>query len=307
VPFKSLETLVLIAFRTLQLKDDNDRSDGKVFSPDGRDNAESARGALFKALIDTPGLATFDAIHRLMEIPDFPVRRKRLIEVARDRAGSDSEAGAWSSADAYAFETDFLTAPRNPFDLQKLALRRLDDLQYDLLNADYAQGATVASLPHEVEVQNWMAERLRNNQGRSYSIEREPHVVEEKEPDIRFRAKASDANVAMEIKVAESWTLDELEGALRVQLVGRYLRDRHNRHGILLLVHQKTRPKGWQTATGEFLVFEQVVSHLRALARLIAAASPNPPQVEIAAIDVSSMKALSKSGERERSRSRGRP
>jgi hypothetical protein len=111
----------------------------------------------------------------------------------------------------------------------------------------------------------------------------------------------------MEIKVAESWTLDELEGALRVQLVGRYLRDRHNRHGILLLVHQKTRPKGWQTATGEFLVFEQVVSHLRALARLIAAASPNAPQVEIAAIDVSSMKALSKSGERERSRSRGRP
>jgi hypothetical protein len=120
-----------------------------------------------------------------------------MMELARGRAESDSEAEPWSSADVYAFETDFLTVPRSPRDLQRLALRRLDDLQFDLLNSDYAQGATVASVPHEVDVQNWMADRLRRDQGRSYSIEREPHVVEEKEPDIRFRAKASDANVPM--------------------------------------------------------------------------------------------------------------
>ena len=149
----------------------------------------------------------------------------------------------------------------------------------------------VASLPDEVEVQKWMADRLRIHQGRSYSVEREPHVVQEKEPDIRFRAKASDANVPMEIKVAESWTLGQLEDALRLQLVGRYLRDRHNRFGILLLVHQKARPKGWRTAAGEFLAFAQVVSHVAALARSIAAESPIAPQVEIAVIDVSSVDA----------------
>ena len=183
-----------------------------------------------------------------------------------------------------------MTAPRNPLDLQRLVLRRLADLQYDLLNADYAQGATVASLPHEVHVQNWMADRLRRDQGRSYSIEREPHVAEEKEPDIRFRAKASDANVPMEIKVAGSWRLNQLEDALRVQLVGRYLRDRHNRYGILLLVHQKRRRRGWgAAATGEFLTFEQVVDHLQTIARSIAAESPIAPQVEIAVVNVSSV------------------
>jgi hypothetical protein len=179
--------------------------------------------------------------------------------------------------------------PRNPLDLQRLVLRQLTDLQYNLLNADYAQGATVASLPTEVEVQNWMADTFRKGQGRSYSIEREPHVAEEKEPDIRFRAKASDANVPMEIKISESWSLDQLEDALRDQLIGRYLRDRYNRWGILLLVHQEARPRGWQMAEGNWLTFAQVVIHLQSLARSIATEGADAPQAEIAFIDVSTV------------------
>ena len=302
VPFQSLERLVIIAFRTIRVEDDNDHSGGEVYSPDVRDNAESARGALFNALVRTPGLATFDAIQRLMENPEFPIRRMRMLDLARERAGTDSERAAWSSADVCGFESDFLTEPRNPFDLQRLALRKLADLQHDLLNADYAQGATVANLPKEVDVQNWMADRLRRDQGRSYSIEREPHVAEEKEPDIRFRAKASDANVPMEIKIAESWTLKELADALKEQLVGRYLRDRSNRYGIMLLVHQRRRPKGWKTAVAEWITFDQVVRHLRALARAIAAEGPDAPQPEIAVIDVSTVATTSSRSETRRSR-----
>jgi hypothetical protein len=133
-----------------------------------------------------------------------------------------------------------------------------------------------------------MADRLRRDEGRSYSIEREGHVVDKNEPDIRFQAKASDAKVPMEIKVAESWTLKELEGALTEQLIGRYLRDRLNRCGILLLVHQQSRRKGWQVGAN-WLDFNQVIDHLRTLARSIASRDPSAPQVEIAALDVSSV------------------
>jgi hypothetical protein len=49
-----------------------------------------------------------------------------------------------------------------------------------------------------------VVDRLRLKQGRADSIERESHVVDEKEPESRFRAKVSDVSVAMEIKVAES-------------------------------------------------------------------------------------------------------
>lgn len=261
LPLQSLERLVLIAYGAIRLEDDNERPTG-VYTPDIRDDAESARSVLLGTLANTPGRAAFDAINRLMKNPDFPVSRKRMMEIALERAGLDSEREPWTSAEVCRFESDFQLAPRNAFDLQRLALRKIADMQHNLFHDDYAEGEVVARLPKEVDVQKWVASRLRIEQGRSYSIEREPHVADEKEPDIRFRAKASDASVAMEIKVAESWTLAQLEAALRLQLIGRYLRHSNNRYGILLLVHRRPRKKGWRTADGDWLSFNQVVEHL---------------------------------------------
>lgn len=75
---------------------------------------------------------------------------------------------------------------------------------------------------------------------------RQAHVAGEKKLDIRITAKATDASVAVEIKVAESWSLKELDDALEIQLCGRYLGSRAGKYGVLLLVHQKARPKGWE-------------------------------------------------------------
>ena len=111
-------------------------------------------------------------------------------------------------------------------------------MQHALLHDDFSQGQTLKSIGSEKEVQKWAADRLRLKQGRSFSVEREPHVVDEKEPDVRIRAKATDANVSMEIKVAESWSLTELDDALEVQLCGRYLRSDQGRYGVLLLVQR---------------------------------------------------------------------
>jgi hypothetical protein len=163
------------------------------------------------------------------------------------------------------------------------------DLQYSLLNDDFAQGSTLCALKGERAVQNWMGDYLRRSQGRSYSIEREPHVVDENEPDIRARSKANDVSVPIEIKIAKSWTVDQLGAALTDQLCGRYLRSKGERHGILLLVHQKARSRGWiNPADGRRMEFAEVVEHLRLLAKSIAGADPEDPQPEIAVIDVSS-------------------
>jgi hypothetical protein len=172
--------------------------------------------------------------------------------------------------------------------LQLVALRRLADMQYDLLHDDFQQGETLAVLADENAVQRWVADRMRLKQGRSYSLEREVHVADEKEPDIRLRAKATDASVPIEVKVAESWTIHDLETALKDQLCDKYVRAREGRYGILLLVHQTPRPKGWQARDGAMMTFDQVVKHLRAMAVAIAASSSNAPQAEIAVLDVSS-------------------
>jgi hypothetical protein len=99
--------------------------------------------------------------------------------------------------------------------------------------------------------------------------------------------------LTIEIKVAESWTLEDLEVALTDQLCGRYLRARDARHGILLLVHQETRHKGWQdTKTREFLTFNEVVRRLRARAARIAGTGQDAPQPEIAVLDVTNCGSL---------------
>jgi hypothetical protein len=99
----------------------------------------------------------------------------------------------------------------------------------------------------------------------------------------------------IEVKVAESWTLEQLEDALVKQLCGRYLRAKDGRHGILLLVHQKHRPRGWSRKKGTTLTFTEVVAHLKKMAVGISGAAVGGPQPEIASIDVSQFRKNAKS------------
>jgi len=287
--FENLERLVRMAFRTIHPEDDQRHDDGMAFSPNERDNAQRARNAAFNQLVQTPGRATFDALLRFAQIPEFPVDKQNLHKLACDRAAADSEIEPWPPQESWAFEQTFETAPATAKDLLAVVLRRLADMQHELLHGDFNQSKTLSALPDERAVQNWIADRLRLIQGRSFSVEREPHVAEEKEPDVRLRATASAASVAVEIKIAESWTLEELEHALADQLCGRYLRAKDGRHGILLLVHQRSRPRGWVHSTiGTVLNFSGLVAHLHAVATRIAGSTSDAPQPQIAVLDVSS-------------------
>ena len=283
----TLERLVLLAYRTVRVEDDHDRANKGAYSPNERDEAQEARSAAFSALVNMPGHAAYEAILRLLKVPDFPVRASRLRALAHERAAQDAEHAAWSADDALRFEQQFERPPVTGRELQFVALQRLEDLQHELINGDFQQGTTLRALPDERAVQNWMADRLRQMQANAYSIEREVHVAGEKEPDLRFRAKASDANVATEIKIAESWTLKQLEEALVKQLCGQYLRANDGREGILLVVHQAPRPIGWKQADGSYLTFEALLQHLHRLADRVRRESPAGPQPEVFAIDVS--------------------
>jgi len=287
LPLASLERLVRLAYQTIRPENDNVHPSGEVYSHDARDDAEEARSAAFGRLVNTPNRAGFDAIMRLTEIPEFPVPKERLLELAKERAEKDSESAAWPPAEALQFEKSAETEPSTPHDLQLVGLRRLADMQYDLHHDDFQQGETLAGLPNEKAVQKWTADRLKLKQGRSYSVEREVHVADENEPDIRLRAKVTDASVPTEIKVAESWTLEQLEAALTAQLCQKYLRAREVRHGILLLVHLAPKPKGWPVKNGKALTFAEVVAHLRRMAITIGGSSEDAPQPEIAVLDVS--------------------
>jgi hypothetical protein len=70
----------------------------------------------------------------------------------------------------------------------------------------------------------------------------------------------------------------QLEAALTDQLCGRHVRTKDARHGILLLVHQRPRSKGWEEPeTGTFMSVDQVVKRLEALAVRLASKSLDAP------------------------------
>jgi len=288
IDFETLERLVQLAYQEVRIELDRDRT-REVFSPDERDNAEEARSAAFSFLVESPGREAFDAIQRLAKDPTFPIPPQRMTELAERRASADSDGIPWSPNQVHEFELASEHLPTTPHELQLVAINRLDELQHDLLHGDFQQGTTLRLLPDEPAVQNWIADRLRQVQRRSYSVEREVHVAGEKEPDIRFRAKASDASVAMEIKAtASGWTFEQLEDALENQLCGQYLRAREGREGIFLIVHQNPRPKGWNVANEGFIDFPEVVRRLKASAERIRQRSASGPQPVVVAIDVSS-------------------
>lgn len=286
-PLEELERMVRLAYRTIRTADDIRHVSGEVYSSTDRDHAEHARGAVFERIVTMPGRAEFDAIVRMQSDPDITVPKAYLEALKIERAAIDSETAPWAARDAMEFEIGAETQPHTAVDLQRLALQRLVDMQHDLVNDEYQQGETLALLPKESRVQRWLADRMTLKQGRSYSVDREVHVADEKEPDIRLRCKPTDATMPIEVKVAESWTLEQLEDALVKQLCGRYLRAKNGRHGILLLVHQKHRPRGWQRKKGATLTFTEVVAHLKRMADQISGAAVGGPQPEIATIDVS--------------------
>jgi hypothetical protein len=286
-----LVRLVKLAFATIRIEDDNRHVSGVMFSPNERDDAERARSAVFSRLLETPGRAAFNEILKLKDVPGFPIPESRLRHSAKERAGKDSEFAAWKPSDVIEFERTAQTEPQTTRELQLVALRRISDMQYDLINDDFQQGKTLARLPQERDVQNFVADRLRLKQGRSYSVEREVHVADEKEPDVRFRAKRTDASVPLEVKVAESWTMEELEDALKTQLCKKYLRARDARHGILLLVYQRPKPRGWTDQNGKRLKFPEVIARLKRLAVKIAGSAIDAPQPEIALLDMTSFSA----------------
>jgi hypothetical protein len=106
MPVRSLNKLVLFAYQ--EVRPDEDNVHEGSYAPDGRDDAENARNAILKALIDSEGAAAFKAVMRLAEHRDMKTRRIRVRELARRMAERDADVGAWRPENVLAFERDKL-------------------------------------------------------------------------------------------------------------------------------------------------------------------------------------------------------
>ena len=249
----------------------DDRVHEGVYSPNVRDHAERARQSLFHWLLETPGPETWRVVMDITDDDEFEESRDYFRLRARQRVATDADAefGPYAPDDVYALEKRYELPPRDRDGLFALLLDRLDDLAHDLRHGDFSDRRTVQSINDEREMQRTIAWRLHERANGVYKVTREEEVAGGNYPDIRLSAVGVDQKVAVEVKIADNWTLRTLECALRKQLVGRYLRHSNCAVGCLLLTYHGRKKYWFDTVARKRLYFRDVVSFLKEKAKKI--------------------------------------
>ena len=247
--------------------DDDVRHEG-VYSPDARDNAQSARDRILTGVIDRPGPEAHAALTRLASEPLFAHMPDRLRHLAREKAAKDCEPEPVAEQGFGEFEQRYCISPRNNAQLSNALHDRFEQIDHDLKHHDFSDRPQLAEFQDEDAMQISLAKKLSDLAHNHFQVERETEVADKKEPDIRLIARDFSGKAAIEVKIADGnskWSVRQLEDALKRQLVGQYLRHEHCRVGALVVTHSGR--KGFRHPdTKAAMRFDEVIDHLNAIA-----------------------------------------
>ena len=261
-----LGRLVRCAYNYVRREEDQEHQG--VYSPNTRDDAETARNFLLSALVDTPGPEAHRILHELATEPLFAHFHDRLRLLARKRAASDAEFEPFSPAALVALEECLEAPPHDRDGLFNVMVDRLDDLSHDIAHDDFTNRRTLRTIEEESEMQRTLARQLREMAKGAYLVIREDEVADQKRTDIRLVTVHGNQKAAIEVKIADKWSMTDLERALRNQLVGQYLRHGSSKAGCLLLTYGTN--KYWKhPETGVHLSFPKVIDYLASVAKEI--------------------------------------
>lgn len=208
-----------------------------VYTPDIRDEAESARNRIISALLGRPGQASHQALLSLSEHSLFSYMPDRLRLMARQRTALDSEAPPLSNADYKSWEQNAECPPRNRDDLFLCMMNELEDIQYDVKHHDFTDRDILAPIEDETKILPVLAKKLSDAARDRYQVLREDEVADKKETDIRLLGRHCPDRAVVDVKIGDSWSVTELEAALDRQVLGQYLRHRSCSAGCLLVIY----------------------------------------------------------------------
>lgn len=279
-----LEKLTRFAYARVS-PDQDVRHEGS-YTPDTRDEAESARSALLNALLERPGEQAYSAVRALADAGIAGVPATRYRELARGKVERDCENAPWTATDVVVFEQRGTAPIRTGEDLLRVIMGVLDDIQRDLIHKDASSRSLIRAAEGEEQVQHWLYEQLSLRAKGRYHVHREAEVAEKNEPDIIISAVGAPVELAIEIKHGgkDSWSVRKLEAALSEQLVAAYLRTAARRCGILVITHHGNRT--WRAPEDNAVItFEALIDRLRSMARTITSNATGPVRAEVVGID----------------------
>ena len=280
-----LGQLVRHAYAFIQPEDDEVHEG--AYTPNARDNAETARNSLLSWLLDTPGAEARRIVLELAEKQDFVHISDRLRLLARQRAATDAEFPPFTPEAVIALDTRHEAPPQERDGLFDLMMDRLDDLQHDFAHNDFSDRRTVQRIDAESEMQRTLARRIKEKANGAYLVTREEEVADGKRTDIRLSTTKGDQKAVIEVKIADKgWTLTNFVQALRDQLVGKYLRHANCKAGCLLLTYHGKKKHWEHPETKERIKFPELVTILKDKAQALEAETQYDVRIAVFGLDL---------------------
>jgi hypothetical protein len=300
LPVSVLSQLVLFAYQEVRPDEDNIREGS--YTPDDRDDAENARNAILKALIDSEGVVAFQAMMRLASHRDMKPRRIRFRELARRMAERDADADTWRAAEVLAFEREKVLPVKSAPQLYKVVQQVINEIGWEFEHADATTRAVLETARDENAVQEWLATEIKHRAKGRYHASRETEIAEGNMPDVLISAIGALVEVAVEVKHGGmGWSTRDLEGSLRGQLAEDYLRPATRRHGVFVVTNHKQR--GWaHPVTRKRLTFAEMITYLNGVASTLKRNSVGDIAATVIGID-----AVKKPRKRTRDRASSKP
>jgi hypothetical protein len=281
----SLEKLLRLAYFYIRPEQDI-RHEG-VYTPGLRDNAESARNLILKAILDRPGVDAFRALRRLAEEPEFAIRAERFKELARGKAERDTEPPAWKETEVVSFEQQHAAPAKTGIDLLRVVMSVFRDIQFQLVSGDVSSRALLERAKDEDEVQQWIVEQMNYRSKGRFTAYREAEVAGGDKPDVIISSTSGLCEVGIEVKHGgKGWTPRELEKAMSKQLSQNYLKPATRRQGVLVVTYHGSRH--WRhPESKQRMTFAELIDWLRSKAETVLENDSGPIEVRCVGIDAS--------------------
>ena len=261
----ALGQLVRCAYTFIRPKEDQIREG--VYSPDTRDNAQGARGFLLDRLLGTPGPEARRVALALADENEFKDDADYIRLRVRKQTAADAEFASYAPEDVVELERSLEIPPQDRDSLFRVMMDRLEDLRHYFAHDDFTDRHNVRKITDETGMQRTLAWRIRDKANGAYKVTREEEVADRKQPDIRLLAVRGDQKAVIELKIADNWTIKQIEQALCNQLTGQYLRHENCKAGCLLLTYHGIKKYWVHPETKKHLAFLEIVTLLNEKAR----------------------------------------
>ncbi len=282
---KPLMLLSLYRLMHIYIRRCDDIQHKGCYSPGLRDDAQDARGRLLHLLKDIPGKGTYQALLELSSEENGDIK-DWYMSLAHRRAELDTEPKTWQSIDVKSFANQAEKNPSNHRELFDLIVFRLLDLKEEFENGATSNASTFQDISDETKHRIYIGGWLRNCGIGRYSISHENELADATRPDLYVFNNDIIGEVPIELKIADSWTVKELEERLANQLCGQYLRDIHSTCGIFLLMYCGKKGYWEHPTTQEQLNFDQLLKLLEITADEIVKRDERIESIEVIGIDL---------------------